>query len=216
VSSNPCPCCKKVEKRKHECTHEFCELNCPKKRTETNSALAEILPPNLSFLLNQSSNTLKKKVFVGGKPVIFGLKPKEDDINSNANNANNPYLINAHSSLPFDGNFNLEKENAAAAMNFNSIFNAVPGKNPIFVSNTHLPNTNLFKSVQVPQEAKNNANSANPANNSFDEESNFNSQHDKQSNSAEKGLSGQNTSGNANLNVNANADNKKCFFKVKK
>ena len=78
VSSQPCPCCKKMEKKKHECSHEFCESNCSKKRNETNAALAEILPPNLSFLLNQN-NSLKKKLFQGGKPVIFGTKNKEEE-----------------------------------------------------------------------------------------------------------------------------------------
>lgn len=175
-----------------------------------------MLPPNLSFLLNQSSNALKKKIFQGGKPVIFGLKPKEEDLSNTNNNIininNNPTLLHANSGfLTTEGNF--EKENSA--INFNSIFNSVPGKNPIFISNTHLPNTNLFKSVQVPQDSKTsvnaNSNANNAANNSFDSGSNLNSQQEKHSNSAEKGHGMQSASGN----VNANND-KKFFFMVKK
>ncbi len=67
-----------MEKKKHECTHEYCEANCTKKKSEANAALAEILPPNLSFLLNQN-NVLKKKLFQGGKSVIFGTKNKDDE-----------------------------------------------------------------------------------------------------------------------------------------
>lgn len=36
ICTNPCPCCKKMEKRKHDCTHEFCETNCPRKLNEIN------------------------------------------------------------------------------------------------------------------------------------------------------------------------------------
>lgn len=160
-----------------------------------------MLPPNLSFLLNQANNPLKKKIFQGGKPVIFGLKTKEDETN-NANNANNPNFTYSNSNLFSEGN--LEKENSSA-INFNNIFSTVPGKNPIFISNTHLPNTNLFKSVQVPLDAKN---TVNCVNNSFDSGSNLNSHQDKH-NSADKGLSGQSSTGNMNAD-------KKFFFMVKK
>lgn len=194
VSSNPCPCCKKVEKRKHECNHEFCETNCPKKRSENTSALADMLPANLSFLLNQQNNPLKKKILQGGKPVIFGLKTKEDET-SNINNSNlslhNPGML-------FDSN--VDKENSA--INLNSIFSSAQGKNPIFISNTSLPNTNLFKSVQVPQgeQTKNTNNSADSGNNiNMQEKSN-----------------GDKTQNVNNFN-NANANNdKKFFFMVKK
>ena len=194
---NPCACCKKVEKRKHECTHEFCDTNCQKKRSESTSALAEMLPPNLSFLLNQANNPLKKKIFQGGKPVIFGLKTKEDE----SINAYNHNLSNGNFGLLMDSNN--EKENFT--INFNTIFATVPGKNPIFISNSSLPNTNLFKSVQVPQ-AEQNKNSSNAANNSFDSGSNLNSQ---EKNSADKTQNNMNNSGNAN-------NDKKFFFMVKK
>ena len=133
ISSNPCSCCKKVEKRKHDCSHEFCEANCSKKRTETNAALAEILPPNLSFLLNQ--NHIKKKFFQGGKPVIFGLKTKEDEnITTNLNLVGNS---NQENSEKNENQFNFPK---------NILFNS----NLNYISNTQLPSTNnLFKSTPV-------------------------------------------------------------------
>lgn len=35
ITTNVCPCCHKLERKKHECTHQFCNSNkCAKKRTE--------------------------------------------------------------------------------------------------------------------------------------------------------------------------------------
>ncbi len=81
ISTSPCPCCKKLEKRKHECTHEFCDASCNKKKTEMSSSL---LPKDFQHH-SHLPMFFRKKMASGIKPQIFGLveKPKIDQTAQN-------------------------------------------------------------------------------------------------------------------------------------
>jgi len=139
-----------VEKRKHDCSHEYCDITCPKKKTEPTLGLSEMLPPNLGFLLNQANNPLKKKILIGGKSVIFGLKPKEDT-NTNSNVSFNNINSEIEGSVE-KKNSNLNNIFSTVGTPFQYVKNSIFNSNQVtFISNTHLPTTNLFKSVQVPQ-----------------------------------------------------------------
>jgi len=180
---------------------------------DNSSTIVDIIPSKLNFLLNQSNIHLKRKILPSGKPVIFGLKTKEDEtLNQNLLNSN------MYNSI-LDGV--PEKENSSS--NLNNIFTTASGnyntaKNPIFnsnqvsfISNTHLPNTNLFRSVQVPQTEQNKSitQNLNFYNQSFENGYEPNNQEKVSSNNLIGVLSTQNT------NANINSD-KKCFFMVKK
>jgi hypothetical protein len=78
ISTNPCSCCKKLEKRKHECTHEFCEPTCSKKKAEQHQVLS--LPKDIQHH-NALPLMFRRKLQSGVKPQIFGLveKSKEEE-----------------------------------------------------------------------------------------------------------------------------------------
>lgn len=75
LCTNPCPCCKKLEQKKHECTHEFCDPNCPKKKMEEQQQMKE---SNMLFNMNTSSNS---NIMLGKKRLlpIFGTVDHSKD-----------------------------------------------------------------------------------------------------------------------------------------
>lgn len=74
ICTTPCACCKKLEKKKHECTHEFCEPNCSKKKLEQLNLFKDGQFGFHNFLSQQ----LKKKIASGNKSQIFGVINKEE------------------------------------------------------------------------------------------------------------------------------------------
>ena len=85
VSSTPCPCCKKLERKKHDCTHEFCEPNCSKKKSElTQGPLKDVIPQFHSNI----PISIKRKLQPGAKPILFGLVDKSKEEQNKINNSN--------------------------------------------------------------------------------------------------------------------------------
>jgi hypothetical protein len=41
VNTSPCPCCKKIERKHHDCSHEFCEPDCARKKAEFYSPIRD-------------------------------------------------------------------------------------------------------------------------------------------------------------------------------
>lgn len=191
-----------------------------------------MIPPNISFLLNNPNNPLKKKIVQGGKAVIFGLKTKEDD-HANINNSTNISSNNEN---------NIDKENSNNGLNTNNIpfgntasraiFTKIPmslHKSVIFNSTPigHPMPTNLFKSVQVNANEQNKIiNSANNPNvtgnsslnsnnmgftNAQEKSSITNEKHKNLSSAANSATHGKDVS-----NLQNSSDSKKFFFMVKK
>ena len=75
MNTTPCQCCKKIEKKKHECTHEFCEPDCAKKKAEIQEAIPKELLPT-----NHIAPVLRKKLILGSKARIFGLVERSKDV----------------------------------------------------------------------------------------------------------------------------------------
>ena len=64
--SSPCTCCRKSDKKKHDCTHDYCEPNCSKKyeNTYTRSNI-HLIKDNRSIV--NKDGTIKKSVFAINK-----------------------------------------------------------------------------------------------------------------------------------------------------
>jgi hypothetical protein len=67
--SSPCPCCKRVDKKKHECTHDFCEPGCPKKYADSNSPVKNNIVGSgmKDNRVSKDGGIMKKSVFAINK-----------------------------------------------------------------------------------------------------------------------------------------------------
>lgn len=63
ISTKPCSCCRKLEKRKHTCTHEFCNTNCTKKKMEMaqNNVHVKVNHPVKRLVLSSSAMAAAKQ-----------------------------------------------------------------------------------------------------------------------------------------------------------
>jgi hypothetical protein len=69
--TNMCNCCKRMEKKKHDCSHEYCDPNCPKKLESLAAAAAATTnfqqPRGSGLHLIRDGKTIKKSVFAINK-----------------------------------------------------------------------------------------------------------------------------------------------------
>ena len=75
ICTTPCTCCHKLERKKHDCTHEFCDPNCAKKKAEQQMLLKE----SQNNFNNSYSQHIRRRLVLGNKSQIFGLIDKNKD-----------------------------------------------------------------------------------------------------------------------------------------
>ena len=168
VSTIFCNCCHLVEKKKHNCSHKFCNENCPKKKTDE-------MMKNLvkeSLLLKEKEKKIKENEIEnnhfshnnnnnnnddwGNKKIIFGKVDRKKEIKSlfvvksddvenfgeNKNNFNNNVVnnnvINNNNNNDINNNDN----------NNNNIFKKYQFLNIINNNNFNLQNTNNNKNIE--------------------------------------------------------------------
>ena len=170
VSTIFCNCCHLVEKKKHNCSHKFCNENCPKKKTDE-------MMKNLvkeSLLLKEKEKKIKENEINennhfshnnnnnnnnddwGNKKIIFGKVDRKKEIKSlfvvksddvenfgeNKNNFNNNVVNN---NVINDNNNNDINNNDN---NNNNIFKKYQFLNIINNNNFNLQNTNNNKNIE--------------------------------------------------------------------
>ena len=170
VSTIFCNCCHLVEKKKHNCSHKFCNENCPKKKTDE-------MMKNLvkeSLLLKEKEKKIKENEINennhfshnnninnnnddwGNKKIIFGKVDRKKEIKSlfvvksddvenfgeNKNNFNNNVVNN---NLINNNNNNDINNNDN---NNNNIFKKYQFLNIINNNNFNLQNTNNNKNIE--------------------------------------------------------------------
>ena len=115
ITTNFCQCCHLFEKKKHDCSHKYCNNNCPRKK-------AEELMQNLlkSTKLKQTNdNNINNKINIGDtKDKIENnkiIKNENNNINNNEQNINQntqqTYIINLSKNQPIKNNNNDNDEN---------------------------------------------------------------------------------------------------------
>ena len=115
ITTNFCQCCHLFEKKKHDCSHKYCNNNCPRKK-------AEELMQNLlkSTKLKQTNdNNINNKININDtKDKIENnkiIKNENNNINNNEQNINQntqqTYIINLSKNQPIKNNNNDNDEN---------------------------------------------------------------------------------------------------------
>jgi len=147
VSTIFCNCCHLVEKKKHNCSHKFCNENCPKKKTDE-------MMKNLvkeSLLLKEKEKKIKENEINennhfshnnnnnnnddwGNKKIIFGKVDRKKEIKS-------LFVVKSDDVENFDENKN----------NFNNNVvnnNVINNNNNNDINNNDNNNNNIFKKYQ--------------------------------------------------------------------
>ena len=167
VSTIFCNCCHLVEKKKHNCSHKFCNENCPKKKTDE-------MMKNLvkeSLLLKEKEKKIKENEIEnnhfshnnnnnnnddwGNKKIIFGkvdrkkeikslFVVKSDDVENFGENKNN-FNNNVVNNNVINNNNNNDINNND---NNNNIFKKYQFLNIINNNNFNLQNTNNNKNIE--------------------------------------------------------------------
>ena len=169
VSTIFCNCCHLVEKKKHNCSHKFCNENCPKKKTDE-------MMKNLvkeSLLLKEKEKKIKENEINennhfshnnnnnnnddwGNKKIIFGkvdrkkeikslFVVKSDDVENFGENKNN-FNNNVVNNNVINNNNNNDINNNDN--NNNNIFKKYQFLNIINNNNFNLQNTNNNKNIE--------------------------------------------------------------------
>ena len=143
ITTNFCQCCHLFEKKKHDCSHKFCNDNCPRKKAEEsinnyikNYKLNTFKDDNNNYNFSKENN---KKIFNDTNNNII--------INSNIS-SNNTYLNNQNNpNEKFSQDFNYKNINNQN-INTNNIQSSPPSniKQP-FINNNSNNNTNCNTNI---------------------------------------------------------------------
>ena len=171
VSTIFCNCCHLVEKKKHNCSHKFCNENCPKKKTDEmmkNLVKESLLlkekekkikeneiNENNHFSHNNNNNNNNNDDW-GNKKIIFGkvdrkkeikslFVVKSDDVENFGENKNN-FNNNVVNNNVINNNNNNDINNNDN--NNNNIFKKYQFLNIINNNNFNLQNTNNNKNIE--------------------------------------------------------------------
>ena len=147
ISTNFCQCCHLFEKKKHDCSHKFCNENCPRKKAEElmmnlikNNKLKENKDINKENSANKNQNIQSEEK--------IKVIPNNNSNNNNIDNQNKDNIINE---IKNNNSNNNEIKNGDIILNEN-------GKNQINIANppvTAQPKRRLiFGVVERPKEKK--------------------------------------------------------------
>ena len=133
ITTNFCPCCHLFEKKKHDCSHKFCNDNCPKKKQE--ELMSNLLKTNkLKDIKDSSSKEKNNKKIFNDINIINRLESSNQDQNRDNNSPNNILkdTINSKSINNFDTSKEnkviLDKMNNSNEKNINDNKNGNPVK----------------------------------------------------------------------------------------
>ena len=119
ITTNFCQCCHLFEKKKHDCSHKYCNNNCPRKKAEelmqnllkNNNKLKQNNPSDNNSNNNEiNKNEIKDK----NNTNKISLNPNEkNNVNNNEENIETPktYIINLSKNQPNKNNVKEENIN---------------------------------------------------------------------------------------------------------
>ena len=200
ICTNFCQCCHLVEKKKHNCSHQFCGPNCPRKKldeTMMNLVKSNQLKEkemkekekekvNNNSLLNKNLN--KNVVSSGNKKRIFLSVPKKGG----------PFVVNTLSNS-MNNNIN------------NSQFQVIQNNNnPININNNitnNFLNNISFSTITVQNNNNHNLNINNNLSNNNNHNLSINNYNLSNNNNYNLSITNQNISSKNNLNLSINNQN---------
>ena len=218
ICTNFCQCCHLVEKKKHNCSHQFCGPNCPRKKldeTMMNLVKSNQLKEkemkekekekvNNNSLLNKNLN--KNVVSSGNKKRIFLSVPKKGGpfvVNTLSNSMNNN--INNSQFQVIQNNNNTNNINNNITNNFlnNISFSTITVQNNnnhnLTINNNHILSNNNNYNLNI----NNNHNLSNNNNHNLS----INNQNISSKNNLNLSINNQNINVNNNHNLSINNQN---------
>ena len=98
-----CQCCHLFEKKKHECSHKYCNNNCPKKKAEElmqNLIKNNKVKQNNNNDINNNLNNSDSKEKINNKNLINENSNIINEINQNEDNTQQTFIINLSKNQP--------------------------------------------------------------------------------------------------------------------
>jgi len=233
ITTNFCQCCHLFEKKKHDCSHKYCNNNCPRKKAEElmqnllkNNNKLKQGNPNDNSLNNNEIN--KSEIKDKNNPNKISLNPNEkNNVNNNEENIETPktYIINLSKNQPNKNNVKNENINPEPIISLgkktNNNRNDISNQKEVLRVNTIPINRQLIFEVVRPKskertsifkiQSDNNMGSCNTIYDFGDDDSSSDSnQIEIRSESGER-ENDVNNKESINLNNNNNKDKKKDF-----
>ena len=164
ITTNFCQCCHLFEKKKHDCSHKYCNNNCPRKKAEelmqnllkNNNKLKQNNPSDN----NQNNNDINKnEIKDKNNTNKISLNPNEkNNVNNNEENIETPktYIINLSKNQPNKNNVKEENINpepiiSLGKKNNNNNRNDISNQKEILRVNTIPINRQLIFEVVRPR-----------------------------------------------------------------